>query len=421
VKRLFLLFSLAFLAACVATAVVGAMLGKSPRLITGDAIGYYAWLRSISLDRDIEFTNDYRLLYPPDPIPEEFGARTATGLARNKYPPGLAIVEAPGFAAGHLAALISGAPTDGASSPYQFGVVLWLQLVIVTAFVALWLALVRLGANTGISSVLVASGLVATNLVEYAAKETAMAHGAGAALICFAFYAIVRARDSERQSWWLSAVGILVGLALIIRPTSAAFAPFLIVFLLPQLRKSPRNMLAIALPIGLLVLYHVALTSLLTGRVALSAYDGESFTGGLTGMAGTLFSSRHGLFIYNPWYLVMVGCCVVAARRQDIRAIAVGTVASFAILWLANGLWWNWWFGSAFGNRAYIESIPVLIIPVALWLSARVSRRGLTALASGMAVLAALNLYLWLGFLLHRFPPDGLHSVTQAYLWPTQR
>lgn len=417
-RLLFLLFSVCYAIACLATAIAGLNSGASPRLVVGDATGYYAWLRSIALDGDLDFKNDYALLYPPDPVPKEFERFTPAGVVRNKYPTGLAIFEIPGFVAGHLAALTLRSAPDGASAPYQLAVTVWLQVLIVFGFAMLWLALTRLGSDLAVSSILVASGLTATNLVNYAAKEAAMAHGAGAALLCLAFYSTVRARETERQTRWLTVAGACMGLAFISRPTNAAFAPFFLPVLFPLIRNSLRNLASLTIPaLGLLAI-HVALTSALNGHLAFSGYEDESFTGGLAGMAGTLLSARHGLFVYSPWYLLMIAFCAAATRMPRSRAFAWGSLASFALLWIANGTWWNWWFGSGFGNRAFIESIPILIVPVALWLTElRISRRKLIALASGMAVLTVVNLYLWVGYVLQRYPADGSHTVAQAYFW----
>ena len=64
--------------------------GQSSDLIVGDANAYYAWLRSPLLDGDLDFRNDFELLYPPDPL--QPAVVTARGTVVNKYPPGMAAV-----------------------------------------------------------------------------------------------------------------------------------------------------------------------------------------------------------------------------------------------------------------------------------------------------------------------------------------
>ena len=35
------------------------------RIVDGDTIQYYAYLRSLAIDHDLDFSNDYQLLYAP--------------------------------------------------------------------------------------------------------------------------------------------------------------------------------------------------------------------------------------------------------------------------------------------------------------------------------------------------------------------
>ena len=88
-----LLFTLAYVTAHV-------WFPKPPgRVIDGDALGYYAWLRSVVFDGDIDFSNDYRLL--TDELAEDSGSLTtlASGLVPNRRPPGSALLWAPLFLA----------------------------------------------------------------------------------------------------------------------------------------------------------------------------------------------------------------------------------------------------------------------------------------------------------------------------------
>ena len=387
-------------------------------LIASDGKGYYAWLRTIALDRDLDFRNDFALIYPPDPIPT--GPTTPSGRLASKYPVGLAIVEAPGFLAGHLVALAGDGPADGVSAPYQFGVTWWLQIVLLFALWRYWGAVVRLGADPAMAALAVAGMLTATNLIHYAVRP-AMAHAAGLAMLCFALDLLVDDRNAKGAARF-AAVGALLGLAVIIRPTNAALAPFFVpLFLTRGRRPDPSHWAAFLAAVACIVAIQVALTSALWGRLQFQGYEGEGFTAGLRGIAATLFSARHGLFIYHPWYLAALALAALAARQPVTRALGAGAMLSFAVLTLANGTWWSWWFGDGFGNRAFIEVIPALVVPAVLWLSGLVNRRrALACVAAGLALFSVLNAVLWTGYVLRRFPPDGRHSVSQAYLWFVQ-
>ena len=383
-------------------------------LIASDGKGYYAWLRTIAMDRDLDFRNDFELIYPPDPVPR--GPVTSAGRLANKYSVGLAIVEIPGFVAGHITATLTGRPANGVSAPYQVAVTVWLQLLLILGLAFLWAALVRLGAHPTVAMLGTASVLTATNLLHYAIRP-AMAHAAGLAILCVALYLAVRVRSSVPDVRAFVALGILLGLATIVRPTNLALAPFFLVILGDRLRRtSIREGLAFALPFAAVVGIQVLLMSLLWDRLTFQGYAGEGFTSGLAGIANTLLSARHGLFVYHPWYLLALLLTLLAAASRRTRSVALGGLASFGMLAVANGTWWSWWFGDGFGNRAFIEIIPALLVPAVLWVSGS-SPRTRWSIATGGVALTIVNVVLWTGYVLRRFPPDGLHSVGDAYLW----
>jgi hypothetical protein len=162
---------------------------------------------------------------------------------------------------------------------------------------------------------------------------------------------------------------------------------------------------------------------LLWGQWRLSTYPSEHFSAGLKGVVGTLFSHRHGLFIYNPWYaalLLLTGCAVF--RQRALFRVATAAVGSFLLFVVANGTWWCWWFGHSFGNRAFIETLPVLSLVAGLEVSrSGMTRRRSTFLTVLMCAVVVLDFYLWTGYLMSAYPRDGSNSVAQAYLWLLHR
>jgi hypothetical protein len=406
----------AYFCTLVALDVVSMRSGRSGgKLINGDAKGYYAWLRSISLDHDVDFRNDYALIFPPETTVDA-NRFTPRGLVVDKYPIGVAIVEVPGFVAGHAAARILGYPADGVSAPYQLAVVVWLQLFVLGSFVALWVALVRSGAREVVATLVIASALLATNLLQYIARP-AWPHAPGVALLNFAYFLLITARSARDEGRRMIGLGALLGLALIVRPSNLAIAPFFACLLVMHFERWRGHIGRIALGAAPLIAIHFGSMWALWGSPHATGYGEEGFTSGLAGIVNTLFSARHGLFVYHPWYLVMLGLAVAAVRSPATRPVAIGTLVSFAALAVINGTWWCWWFGDSFGNRAFIELIPPLIVPAALWLSS-VQARAVRTFAITAGLLTVVNVMLWSGYVIRRFPADGLHSVADAYLWP---
>lgn len=406
---------------CTVTLALSMFLGASPKLIVGDGAQYYAWARSTVLDRDVDFRNDYRLLYPPDPLPPEVDQLTPAGLIVNKYPVGLALLESPGLLLGHgIAIALRVWPADGASAPYQLSITLSLSLFYLYSVYLLYLAVIRFGAPAPNAGLLCMGMLMATNLWHYVVKEPAMAHGAGLALCCVVVFLLSRWPSSweEIGNWSLCLVGACAGALFLLRNTNVFLAPVLASLIFRGRRFAVRPVfLMTASALAVSGLQPLAL-SILWGQLRLLPYPAESFTGGWNGVLGGLLSDRHGLIVYHPWYAVLLALCLLALTRSDLRVIAAGSIASVALLVVMNGSWWCWWFGDSFGNRAFIEALPPLTLVGALRLprleTRSTSARGLMVLLVGAALLNAL---LWVGYVLKRFPPNGLHTKTEAYLW----
>ena len=407
-------------------AVLGASLvvGGSAQLIASDGKQYYAWCRSILLDGDIDFANDYAVLYPPDPPPPEASESTPTGRLVNKYPVGLAILQIPGFLAGHLGAAVLRLPQDGVSVAYQVAVCLWLA---VFALVGLWLlfrATRRMEGTPSVALLVCMASAVATNAVHYVAKEPGMAHAAGMALICGVVYDIFRARVSQgsvklgRAFLW----GCLLGLLLLLRNSNLFVFPFIAGLLHHRGTLRFRVLAAIGAGTALVGLLQPLSLYLLWGELRLSTYPSEGFTGGINGLWQTLCGHRHGLFIYHPWYMVLLIFTTMGLFKQKARSVSAAALVSFALLVLANGLWHCWWFGDSFGNRAFVEILPILSIAAIATLSCmRDSRKRVAGLSGVLAFCCLLNMYLWAGYLLQRYPHDGSHTVAEAYGWCLSR
>ena len=393
--------------------------GASPALIVSDGKAYYAWARSVLIDRDLDFADDYRLLYPPDPLPDEAAARTPIGRAPNKYPVGVALIEAPGALLGHLIArVLPSVAADGVSWPYQVAIAGWLVALYLWSIGLLFRAMVRLGAGPMWAASFCAMVLVGTNAVHYVAKEPAMAHGAGIAIFSIALYLASGWPDEWSGVGQVERVafGLLLGLLVLVRNSNAVLLPLLCH---AALRKRGASLAIVPIVVGsaLIALLQPLSLYLLWGDLRLHTYSAEGFTAGRSGLWNTLFSARHGLFVYHPWYLVLVvlNCLALARASSTVSLLAL---TSFVGLLLINGSWWCWWFGTSFGNRAFIESVAPLSVGAALFVS-RWWTRGSAAwiLAALAVVLIFLNVDLWLGYLLQRYPHDGGHTVAEAYLW----
>lgn|GEM_PF-1243606 len=410
------------LLASLGLSVASLVYGDNEVLILSDGKDYYVWVRSIILDHDIDFSNDYRLLHESDANWVEYAERTPAGHVVNKYPVGMAILETPGFLLGHVVArYVARAPTDGVSLPYQVAVAWSLIIYYFASFLLLYRAMLALVVTRMWAFGFCLTALLGTNLIHYVAKEMTMVHAAGVAVFNMLLFLIVKwvvANERMRAVHGLL-LGGLVGLLFLIRNTSVLLVPALAAVVWTRRRIRFSELMPVLGGAAIIASLQPLSLWLLWGGLRFSTYFNESFTSGLSGILNTLVSARHGLFVYSPWYAVLLLLVIYGAIRiPQLRYICGAAIASFTLMAVANGTWWCWWFGYSFGNRAFVELLPALSLAAALTVSQRsISRRTVTALVTIMLAAVVLNLYLWTGYLLQAYPYDGSHTIGQAYLW----
>ena len=168
------------------------------RLYASDEIEHFAWLRSIAFDRDVNFENEYQYFFDAGiarspGFHETFLERVnETGRRINYAPIGAAVVWAPFYAAGHVVALVTGAPADGFSQPYisaiSYGSAFYgFAAVVLSALIA------RRLVGHGLFASLVI--LIGTPLVFYAYVAPGFGHAASAFCVSLFVWAWLRARE----------------------------------------------------------------------------------------------------------------------------------------------------------------------------------------------------------------------------------
>jgi hypothetical protein len=150
-------------------------------------------------------------------------------------------------------------------------------------------------------------------------------------------------------------------------------------------------------PVGCQVLAWHALS----GHWLYYSYGDEGFDWRHPALWQTLFSSRHGLFFWSPVLLLAVAALLVRARHAFVYCWGLG----LGLLWYANSAWHCWWFGDAYGARAFLELAGLFGVGIGL---AFEGLRRLPRLAAGLAVLAVVfNVVLLALYVSHRLPRDG--------------
>jgi hypothetical protein len=219
-----------------------------PRVYATDEVQYYAWLRSVYFDHDVDFRNEYTTfarLNPHSGIAESLlqpnRIRETTGLYGNIAPVGSALLWAPWFTGAdlilrgaHLIGIGQGIAADGYSWPYQraiayaSAVYAWLGLLIVRRVSMHWV-------SQWSSTVATMTIWLATPLVFYMTVQMPFAHANGFFLSACFFWCWWRIQQPH-QSWHLwAALGAIGGGMFLVREQLILFAVLPVMIILERL------------------------------------------------------------------------------------------------------------------------------------------------------------------------------------------
>ena len=386
---------------------------KLLEVFNGDAGGYYVYLPSAFIRRDVGRADWFwavRRRHHPTTPPlwaadlNDWGLRAlpATGRVLSKYPPGVALGAAPWFAAAHWYARWQGQPADGFGRPYQRSSMM-AGLAYVLLGLVLLRAVLRRCFDDGVAAWTLAGVGLGTNLFCYGSYEAAMAHAPlflwhAALLGC-----TVRWHATPRRRW-AAGIGLCWGMVVLCRPTDGLFA------LLPLLWGLPVARGALANRFGLLRAHggHVLLAALLGGALVgllpllwhyasgqwlLYTYGQERFDFGHPHLLDGLFSFRKGWLVYTP--LMAVALLGTGALRRRLPAAFWPTLVLVPLVLYVTFSWEQWWYGGGFGARSLISLYPLLGLSLAsLWAAARARGRAAPrrVLALATVLLVLLNL-----------------------------
>jgi len=338
--------------------------GRSLREPSADAAYYYAYLPSLVLDRDLDFTNQYRVTqnwYRLGPTP--------LGRPGNVFGIGPAVFALPAFLAGHGLAAIFGARGDGFSR-WETALVLWTSIPFALGAMVLAVRLARRRVGSlaaGYAGAVVAA--VAGPMLYYAVRQPGYAHPCAAlfaTLLIERWDASYDAAPRSRRTWIV--LGAAAGAAALARPQLAVWALLLPVAALDDLRRrgaASLGRLASRWALGAAAGALVFLPQLLAWKALYGAWyvvpQGPGFLRwDAPAWSETLFSSRNGLFPWAPLYAPMAIGVVVLARR-GVRLPLALLLGLFGQA-LVNGAAWDWWAGGSFGGRRFDSCYAVFAV-----------------------------------------------------------
>jgi hypothetical protein len=372
--------------------------------IYSDGIGYYAPLRSLVFDGNLDVSNEYQYFAVsvsrlsgevrwPFPIPQY-----------SKYTIGMAVVLSPFFFAGHIFTLLLqrlGVPiaANGLSWPYEF---FYGTGSAVLGICGMYLSYRAAKTRFGSFSAVVATVGVwfASSIFYYLAIVPSMSHAVSQFLVsAFLYLTLTRDWLAEKRTGLL--MGFILGLATLVRPQDVFFIVVPLCLALLKWKGDSKVVLKdlaalcrIGCIVALIAMFQVLVYKIQFEELSRIPYLIEgatdqrvtSFDWAHPQVASVLFSGFHGLFSWHPILLVSILGAVWSIRthRQFIALL----LAFFLQVYLISS-WYNWWQGASFGGRMFSNCNFIFVMGLAsLWSRARIPlvRQVAVLLTSGCIV-----------------------------------
>ncbi|MEK7592609.1 MAG: hypothetical protein AAB508_04435 [Patescibacteria group bacterium] len=311
-------------------------LGKT---VYGDGIFYYSWMRSVAIDQDINFANEYAHYSVTQPL-------VHAGVVGNKYAVGFPLLLSPWYLITHTAVR-----EDGYGFIYQFITGLFSVLYVLTGIVLLYRSLnLYFSKFSSILSVL--SLALATNLLFYGSIDPINSHS----ISFFLSALLISILLSSNKTTFFS--GLIVGLLASTRTQDILF----ILLLVPFLTK--KTILFTSLGIFFGFLPQLVAWFLLYGSVV-SPYlsNGEGFMLSLFQIPQVLFSPNNGLFLWTP--MALFGCIGLWFSSKISHKFRWTILFVFSLQVLLVGSWSTWWQGASFSGRMFVSMLPILTLGMA--------------------------------------------------------
>jgi hypothetical protein len=403
--------------------------------VRGDGVGYYAYVRSLLIDGDLRFENEWLAGNPTfvQPKldergrirPEYYGPN---GYVKNHFSVGPAMLWAPFLIVAHGVVLTLNSfgwniPANGYSPPYT------VTMAMATALYGFWgLLLSYRLAREYFEERWAFLGTVGiwfgSSLPVYMYFNPSWSHAHSAFVVALFLWYWHRTRRGRTPLQWM-ALGLLSGLMLNV------YYPNGIVMLVPLLeslgiytcawKAAPRNWATVRKLFAANLLYLVVaviafLPTLITrwiiyGSAFETGYEslGE-WAWGLPVLWKVLFSSNHGLFSWTPILLFAVAGLFILRRKDALLGTHLACV--FLVFYYFMASYRSWDGISSFGNRFFVSLTPLFVLGLSALLSGFAdlvrNRR-----AAALSATAAIVLFVaWnVGFIYqwgtHMIPPRG--------------
>lgn len=391
------------------------------QLVGSDGIYYYAYLPTVLIDHDLDFTNQYhKLLLPP---PGGWANSPING-ALNKYSIGVAILWAPFFLIGHVVAVALRAAglsiaLDGMGYVYQVPTLLGSLTYGFAGILLVYRSCRRFFSASASTSAAILIWL-ATNLIYYMIAEPSMSHACSFFATALFMELWLRSRPLPEFRQWIL-LGIAAGLVVLVRLPDATWLALPFIDTLLALRNSGKGswgrqiggFVCFGVAVLLMLVPQMVVWQILNGSPATPGYvrAQEVFHWLAPQVLKVLFSFCHGLYVWHPVLLFATAGLVVLHRRDRLLSLLLGLM--FAVQIYVIGSWFAWYGGAAFGGRMLISSLPALALGLAALIDWAAEHKALPVAGVLSSALIVWNALFFAQYRFRYIPQDAAINLNE--------
>lgn len=357
---------------------------KKKQILGWDVCGYHNYLPAIFIYNDLknfEFYNAIDSIYGPTGNEVKRYAlhkiEGETGVC-NQYPVGVAIFQSLAFLIAHKCTLNSNIyPADGYSEPYQLAVFLNTFIFSIIGLLILRRFLLQYFKDGVVFLVLVILAF-GTNFFNYSILEPGLSHP-----YLFFLYSSILYLTSKWHTKANSLNSILLGLAIggciILRPLD------ILIFLIPlfwfidfkSLKQKWQYVITNYQYVLLIILFTFLATTpqmiywhFATGKFIYYSYSKvDYFEFDRFRVLHGLFSFRRGWFIYSPLLIFSIIGIFFLGKINKLQGYLLPMLIFYLPIIYITFSWHNWFYGWGYGCRALVHTIPLLGLPLGVFIN----------------------------------------------------
>jgi len=408
------IFCLALLIAVTIFLTQALFIIKQRNIIPVDDPSYYfSYVRSLIIDNDLDFTNEYNYFGITD------YAFTPVGKLSNFYSIGFPILVLPFYAITHYLVLFFNmiglsVISDGYSKVYQ---ITFSLSGIFYGFAGLFICYLFLKEyfSESISSISIIILIITTNLFFYITISPYTSEPYS--FFCVTLFVFLWQKTIFlHNKYILFFLGVTAGFMIMVRQQNAAFLILIVIGYISQINSLPmrtifKEIVLITLGIFLSFLPQIMVWKIIYGSFFVYSYEDASFPYIFEPkILQVLLSTRHGLISWHPIIFICLVGIIISIRSYKI--IGFSFFISFIIQLYIISSWWYWSLGYSFGNRGFIGCSSMFAFGMANILEIKIINKNMAIIIIFILTLSAWNIILSLLYL------SGIIPIDDYFRWP---